>query len=277
VVKSASPARGRELSGVTEVERIPVHTGNLFFEEHVARYRFAQDHMRPGRTLDIACGTGYGTRLLSQLPGFWAVGVDADVESIFTARRDFPDPVTHFSIGSGLRLPFRHGAFENIASFETIEHIADDHGFISELIRVSSTNCVCIISTPNRLYSISQGITNPYHVREYVEQELRELLQRYFNHVEFFYQSFSARYTEQVLGYASAIRSRKDALPFPLRVALERVYTPLKNLVSAELKSFFIKRLLEVEYPQPDPEDICIGATPVAMTRNFVAVCTEPL
>jgi ubiquinone/menaquinone biosynthesis C-methylase UbiE len=256
---------------------MPVHPGNLFFEEHVARYRFAHDHLRPGRTLDIACGTGYGTHLLSQLPGFWAVGMDADTQSVFEARRAFPDLVTHFSVGSGVQLPFKRRAFENIASFETIEHIPDDHGFLSELIRVSSPNCVCIISTPNRLYSISQGITNPYHVREYVEEELRALLRRYFNRVQLFYQSFSAPYNERVLGHSHAIRTRKDKLPVPTRFAIERVYTPLKNLVPADLKNFLIKRLLELEYPQPSPEDIRIAATPVAISRNFVAVCTEPL
>ena len=34
-------------------------------EIHLERYRFAADHARPGRLLDLACGVGYGTRLMA--------------------------------------------------------------------------------------------------------------------------------------------------------------------------------------------------------------------
>ena len=32
---------------------------------HLRRYEFAAEHARPGRLLDLACGVGYGTRLLA--------------------------------------------------------------------------------------------------------------------------------------------------------------------------------------------------------------------
>ena len=32
---------------------------------HLQRYEFAAKHARPGRLLDLACGVGYGTRLLA--------------------------------------------------------------------------------------------------------------------------------------------------------------------------------------------------------------------
>ena len=47
-------------------------------EIHLERYRFAADHARPGRLLDLACGVGYGTRLMAdRQPGIEsALGVD---------------------------------------------------------------------------------------------------------------------------------------------------------------------------------------------------------
>ena len=42
----------------TIVERIAVDPASLFYREHLARYEFSAEQIRPGRTLDIACGTG---------------------------------------------------------------------------------------------------------------------------------------------------------------------------------------------------------------------------
>jgi 2-polyprenyl-3-methyl-5-hydroxy-6-metoxy-1,4-benzoquinol methylase len=166
----------RVLMRTTEVERIPAHPGNLFFQEHLARYDFAKPHVRPGRILDIACGTGYGTDLFAHLPELSAVGVDLDRASIHAARKAYPDPITHFCIASATQLPFPARSFSTIVSLETIEHVADDRSLVREFARLLTPDGACIISTPNRRYSLEQNIVNPYHVREYVETELRGLL-----------------------------------------------------------------------------------------------------
>ena len=40
-------------------------TGQATLELHLRRYKFAATQLRPGRLLDIACGVGYGTRLMA--------------------------------------------------------------------------------------------------------------------------------------------------------------------------------------------------------------------
>ena len=39
-------------------------TGSETLKLHLARYKFAASYVRPGRLLDIACGSGYGTKML---------------------------------------------------------------------------------------------------------------------------------------------------------------------------------------------------------------------
>ena len=66
-------------------------TGRETLELHLERYRFAARHARAGRLLDIACGVGYGTRLLceeSRQVDF-ALGVDLSHESIAYARERY--------------------------------------------------------------------------------------------------------------------------------------------------------------------------------------------
>ena len=40
------------------------NAAQLSLRLHMERYQFACENLLPGRVLDIACGTGYGTRLM---------------------------------------------------------------------------------------------------------------------------------------------------------------------------------------------------------------------
>lgn len=259
------------------VERISVHSGSLFFHEHLARYAFARERVRPGRVLDIACGTGYGTHLFATTPGVWCLGVDLDQPAVFDARRAYPEPSVNFSIARGDGLPFPSGTFESIVSLETIEHVEDDRGLLRDFVRVLAPDGVVILSTPNREYSIEHRVINPYHVREYFEAELRHLLQAFFGHVAFAYQGFSPHYRAELNGYSASIQARRNSLGAPLRLILDRAYDPVKKRLPTRLKDFFIRRLVRLRFPQPDPRDIVIASEPMLGMSNFVVVCEQPL
>ncbi len=53
-------------------------------ELHKSRYEFAAKHAPPGRLLDLACGVGYGTRLLADCRAdlLSLTGVDISVRAI---------------------------------------------------------------------------------------------------------------------------------------------------------------------------------------------------
>jgi glycosyltransferase involved in cell wall biosynthesis/SAM-dependent methyltransferase len=86
--------------------------------EHLARYRFAKDHVT-GRTLDAACGTGYGTAILG------ADGCDVSEEALAYARATQAGKF----FKADLSAPDME-AYDTVTSFETIEHLKDPRPFI---------------------------------------------------------------------------------------------------------------------------------------------------
>jgi ubiquinone/menaquinone biosynthesis C-methylase UbiE len=257
------------------VERMAVSPHDLHYREHVARYKMALDYVVSGPHLDLASGTGYGSDLLQARCASLVVGIDIDRPALTAARRAFPNPRIAFLSASGTAIPFANGTFASVTSMETIEHITDDRAFVSELARVVRPGGVCIISTPNRLYSTAHDITNPFHVREYAEAELTALLSGFFPSVRVFYQGFQSSYHATVESYGAAIQTQKAQLNPALRWAIDRVYRPAKALIPASVSNFFIRRLLRLSFPQPAAADITISPEPVRDCSNFVVVCRK--
>ena len=80
-------------------------TGLETLDLHLARYVFATRHARPGRLLDIACGVGYGTRLLADRSeaALSALGVDISESAIAYARERYGATLRKQSIDPLLR------------------------------------------------------------------------------------------------------------------------------------------------------------------------------
>ncbi len=260
----------------TVVERIGEQHDNLYFQEHLKRYLFAIPYFQPGWTLDIACGSGYGVSLLGQDTSQHIIGIDVDRPTLCKAQQTYAEGL-NFLAADGVRLPFSVGMFHNIVTLETIEHITDDRRFLAELSRVLDHNGVCVLSTPNREHSLRHRRKNPYHVREYVADELLELLSGFFGMVELFYQGFSASYYGTVAHYAEAIQQEKAHLPYPVRLVIDRVYRPLKHMIPARITNLSVRSLLKQQYPQPTAEEIQIASEPLEDYSVLIAVCRQPI
>jgi SAM-dependent methyltransferase len=78
-------------------------------------------------------------------------------------------------------LQFEDESFDYVISFQVIEHIKQDKEFVKEVSRVLKKGGKFIVSTPNAPMSLTR---NPWHVREYRGEELRELLKSEFSEVE---------------------------------------------------------------------------------------------
>ena len=162
---------------------------------HAARYLFAGAHVR-GRTLDIACGTGYGLRFLRPHSDL-VIGVELDVEAARKANAEVSgDPGAYVVRADGCHLPFADGYFDTITSFETIEHLHERRTFLSELKRVLAPRGLCIISTPNAHHTepINGKPRNPHHIYEYTPQELAAELSQVFADVRLLGQTLEARF-----------------------------------------------------------------------------------
>ena len=129
--------------------------------------------------LDLSCGTGYGTDYLGACAGR-IVGIDCAQDVVAKSRADYPRSNVAFIAMDGCALGFSDASFNCIVSQDTIEHIQDDHRFVSELTRVLKPKGVLIIFTP---HGKGRGVTpnDPYHVREYTLEEFKALLAPHFS------------------------------------------------------------------------------------------------
>jgi SAM-dependent methyltransferase len=153
------------------VERVaPDWCDSALVGEHLARYRWAARHCRDARVLDVACGTGYGTRMLRHRGARWVVPVDVSLEALRFARARY---AVSGVCADALRLPLASGSFDVVVSLETLEHVPDAEGFVAEISRVLAPGGSLVLSTPNA--QLSDG-TNPHHLREFTLEEIRDLL-----------------------------------------------------------------------------------------------------
>jgi len=66
-------------------------------------------------------------------------------------------------------------------SFQVIEHIKDDKYFLKEIYRVLKPGGLALITTPNIEKTLSR---NPWHIREYKSNQLKQLASEIFDGVE---------------------------------------------------------------------------------------------
>ena len=167
---------------------IPGEVDADLFNEHWARYLFAQQFAAGKTVLDAACGSGYGSALLGDCAAHVA-GVDLAPNAIEYARAHYGSGKIRFAQADCMALPFASGRFDLVVAFEIIEHLRDADGFLRELKRVLSPSGLALISTPNRLYyTEDRGAVNPFHEREFSFSEFADLMGHSFPHCSIFLQ-----------------------------------------------------------------------------------------
>lgn len=144
---------------------------NPIFQRHLIAYQTAAQRVQ-GRVLELGLGEGYGMELLSPLCTEY-VGMDKFLNSsrpvadhVRLVRADLP-PIPETPDHS----------FDCVVTFQVIEHIEPDLDFLREIHRVLRPGGVLMLTTPNRLMSLSR---NPWHVREYKPTEMKAILERVF-------------------------------------------------------------------------------------------------
>ncbi len=147
-------------------------TGQQTLALHLERYRFAARHARPGRLLDLACGVGYGTRLLADeargLEQAW--GVDLSPEAVAYARSHYGGRGVEFAAADALA--FRDPAgFDTIVSLETVEHVPDPARLVSHLVSLLRPGGRLIASVP----TTPSVDVNPHHCHDFSERSFRRL------------------------------------------------------------------------------------------------------
>ena len=156
-----------------------LHAGDERFSldiaRHSAAYEIARSRAGDGRVIDVGCGSGYGTTMLAESSGRF-FGIDRVLPDRRQRGRD-----VRFVVGDLRALPLQSGHFDLVVSFQVIEHLHDPTFYVDALASLCSTDGLVLVTTPNIL--TSDGV-NPYHVHEYIADELAETLGERFEEVE---------------------------------------------------------------------------------------------
>jgi 2-polyprenyl-3-methyl-5-hydroxy-6-metoxy-1,4-benzoquinol methylase len=154
-------------------ERLP-GSGDAEFgidmERHLAAYRYAAEMIAGRSVLDAGCGEGYGASLLAAL-ATRVLAVDR-AEAITIASARHREARLAFRSLDLMQLPSLGERFDVVVSFQVIEHLPEPVDFLRALAACTAPGGTLIVTTPNRLMSVSE---NPYHLREWTAPELLAL------------------------------------------------------------------------------------------------------
>ncbi len=227
--------------------------GTLIYETHVARYRFAAEYVGHATVLDIACGVGYGTRLLADAGAKVAIGGDVSTQAIRFAQQRYSTNNTRFIPMGAEALPLPSSSVDCVVSFETLEHVASGERFVKEASRVLSSKGVLVISTPNaKTYGRGKEVPdNPFHTHEFSHDEFEALLGKHFTEVKMFAQRSLRRRSKLAIGVDAIARTIRSWDRFGWRRSLlgRSVRTRLETAVDAYDRNPIVRPLMPGDEP----------------------------
>jgi len=169
-------------------ERLETFIHNDNTTEHLHRYAIALEFCHNKTVLDIACGEGYGSRLLANRAAHvW--GVDISAETIASASEKYKCNNLAYLTGSCSSIPLESHSVDMVVSFETIEHHDQHEAMMAEIKRVLKPNGLLIISSPDKKYYTDlPSYHNPFHIKELYFEEFKNLMNSNFKNCNFYFQ-----------------------------------------------------------------------------------------
>ncbi len=163
------------MSAIATAERVSLEkSDNYVFQRSVLAYHRAAELVE-GDVLEIGTGSGYGVEIIAPKATRY-ISIDKELP----AQINQLENVEYYD----MEVPpigFENCSFDAVVSFQVIEHIEEDIACVREVARVLRPGGKFVVSTPNAPMSLTR---NPWHVREYNADELRNLLECHFSKVE---------------------------------------------------------------------------------------------
>jgi SAM-dependent methyltransferase len=140
---------------------------------HLRRYETAARYAKDKRVLDIACGVGYGSKMLHLAGASSVVGVDLSEETLTYARENHQGKGLQFVCGNAEEFEWPE-PFDLIVSFETLEHLPHPDQFIRQMGQLLTPEGYLILSVP-------LGETrhlDAYHLHAFSQEDVINLLEQ---------------------------------------------------------------------------------------------------
>ena len=247
-------------------ERQAHNENNPWWGEHLHRYQVAINYLSPNaRVLDIACGNGFGSYMMSQQKTSQVIGGDISEETIFYCKNAFPVAKNlDFQVMDGTKTGFANAHFDTVISFETIEHTTQYKEMLRELERITKGGGIFIVSTPNKSVSSPDGIVkNPYHTQEFTYDELLDLLKKNFDDVILYGQQY--------------IRYRNSNFKNKLAQLIENtLYLRGVRKLPIRIQDFIMRSIIgKPMYPTPSDYNLTANKEEVMRCKTFFAICKK--
>lgn len=176
----------KELEFTGERYVTSLHNDNTL--EHIHRYAMACEFIKDKVVLDLACGEGYGTNLMSEYAS-GIIGIDISETTINHARTKYRKDNLNFICASAIKTTLDNHSVDVVVSFETIEHLVEQEEMLEEIVRVLIPSGLLIISSPDKKFYLDQtGNVNEFHLKELYFHEFKKLLKQYFLNQSFMHQ-----------------------------------------------------------------------------------------
>ncbi len=147
----------------------------------IARYNIVLNQLREctgKRILDVGCGDGALSYLLSCRTGAFVTGIDSSDEAIRFAREKTRNITNiEFIKASAYHLPFEHSSFDYVISSDVIEHLQEPQKMLTEIKRAFNGKGKIIITTPLRF---TEEPIDKMHAQEFFESDFLQLLKEHF-------------------------------------------------------------------------------------------------
>ncbi len=168
-------------------ERLETFVYNDTTVEHLHRYGIVMHFIENKTVLDIACGEGYGSKLIAGKAST-VYGVDIDPVTIKNAKQKYAAPNLSFLEGSADNIPLKASTVDVVVSFETIEHHDKHEEMMNEIKRVLKPGGILIMSSPEKKSEVS---FNEFHVKELSRTEFIKLINQSFRFSKFYSQKIA--------------------------------------------------------------------------------------
>ena len=236
-----------ELTGERTLPDVPAE--NYWFQRHLAVYEWIGARVAGLRVIDMACGEGYGSEVLSRSAAS-VLGLDANPEAHEHARLRYRRQNLEFDRGM-VENYGEPSSYDAVVFLQTIEHVQDPAAVLRRFRRLLAPGGVAYVSTPNVLTLAPPGEArsgNPWHVKEYRAEEFRALCGSAFERVE-------------LLGLFHARKLHAHAIA--LRLGWDRIHARL-----GVTKPFYDRFI-----PALSTHDFALRARDLDNALDFLAIC----
>jgi SAM-dependent methyltransferase len=200
-----------ELTGERTLPDVPEE--NYWYQRHLVVYEWIAARVIGRRVVDMACGEGYGSEVLSR-GAAEVVGVDANPEAHEHAKARYVRQNLRFERDL---IETWSGDVDTVVFLQTIEHLEDPGAALEHFKALVGPGGVVYVSTPNVLTLAPDGAErsgNPWHVHEYRPEEFEALCRAHFARVEI-HGLFHAR---RLRAHELALKAGWDRVHAALRV-----------------------------------------------------------